>query len=237
MLRDVRYKEADRILTLLSPELGKFTAKARGALRKTSRTGAATQQLCYGEMTLFQNKGKWTVNEATVIEQFDGLREDIEAYALSCYFAECLDSFLPEDQPEPAMLQLCLNSLYALSRHLYDRALIKAAFELRLMCLCGYTPDLGVCPVCGRREIERPVFSLSDGHVFCRECGQSGGLLPLDRPALEAMRYVCAAPAKQLFSFTLDRASLESLAHGCERYLLTQAERGFGTLDYYKQFR
>ena len=42
VLREVRYKEADRILTILTESEGKITAKARGALRKTSRTGALT---------------------------------------------------------------------------------------------------------------------------------------------------------------------------------------------------
>ena len=79
VLREVRYKEADRILTLLTDTDGKITVKARGALRKSSKTAAATQQLTYSEMTLFGNLGRWTVNEATVKEGFDGLRADIGA--------------------------------------------------------------------------------------------------------------------------------------------------------------
>ena len=60
VLREVRYKEADRILTLLTDTDGKLTAKARGALRKSSKTAAATQQLTYAEMTLFGNRGiRW----------------------------------------------------------------------------------------------------------------------------------------------------------------------------------
>ena len=74
VLREVKYKEADRILTLFTADNGKITAKARGALRKGSRTAAATQQLSWSDMTLFFNKGKWTVNEASVIEAFDGLK-------------------------------------------------------------------------------------------------------------------------------------------------------------------
>ena len=42
VLREVRYKEADRILTLLTSAEGKISVKARGALRKGSRMAAAT---------------------------------------------------------------------------------------------------------------------------------------------------------------------------------------------------
>lgn len=236
VLREVRYKEADRILTLLSAEEGKLTAKARGALRKSSRTGAATQLLTYSEMTLFANKGKWTVNEASVLEPFDGLRADLEALALGSYFAECLEALSVEDEPDPELLQLGLNALYALSRKLYEPRLIKAAFELRLMCLSGYAPDLSVCAACGEEPAEA-VFLPAEGRVYCRVCPHPGGTLALGAEALAAMRYIAAADAKKLFSFSLSDEAAERLGLVAEAYLLRQTERRFGTLDYYKQIR
>ncbi len=234
VLREVHYKEADRILTLLSAGEGKLTAKARGALRKSSRTGAATQQLTYAEMTLFYNRGKWTVNEATVLEGFDGLRANLEAFALGSYFAECLEALSVEDEPEEELMQLGLNSLYALSRALYDPQLIKAAFELRLMCLAGYAPELSGCASCGE-EPQEPVFSPMEGRVYCQACPRDGGTLALGAEALAAMRYIASAPAKKLFSFSLSDPALHTLSAVTESYLLRQTERRYGTLDYYKQ--
>ena len=202
VLREVRYKEADRILTILTESDGKITAKARGALRKSSRTAAATQQLTWSELTLFGNRGKWTVNEGSVIEGFAGLREDIERFALGSYFAECLEAFAVEDQPDPALLQLGLNSLYALSEKLGEPEKIKAAFELRLMCLAGFQPNVQGCAVCGKTEPEDPVLSLEDGVICCRSCRRPSwdGVL-LEEEALAALRYVVAAPAKSSFPF------------------------------------
>ena len=125
VLREVRYKEADRMLTLLTPDGGKIAAKARGALRKGSKTAAATQLLCWSDMTLFGNQGRWSVNEASTIEEFTGLRQDISALALGSYFAECLEALSQEDIPDAAMVQLGLNSLCALSNALYGQAIIK----------------------------------------------------------------------------------------------------------------
>lgn len=236
VLREVRYKEADRILTLLTESDGKLTAKARGALRKSSRTAAATQQLTWSELTLFFNRGKWTVNEGSVVAGFDGLRSDIEALALGSYFAECLEALAVEDQPDAALLQLGLNALYALSERLYPPARIKAAFELRLMCLAGYEPDLALCAHCGR-EPERPLLSLQDGRVYCAACPHGGDTVPLCPASLAAMRYIVSAPAKKLFSFTLEGEALDRLSYAAEAYLLRQTERRFGTLEYYKQVR
>lgn len=239
VLREVRYKEADRILTLLSADEGKLTAKARGALRKSSRTAAATQQLTYAELTLFGNRGKWTVNEASLLEDFSGLRTDIERFALGSYFAECLEAFSTEEQPEPELLQLGLNCLYALSRGAPGSAQVKAAFELRLMAEAGFAPELSGCAVCGRAEPEEPLFCLEAGCVCCRRCrtAELGKTAALDAPSLAALRYVLSAAPKRILSFTLEGESRERLASAAERYLLLHAERGFSTLDYWKSVR
>ena len=236
VLREVRYKEADRILTLLTDSEGKLTVKARGALRKSSRTAAATQQLTFAEMTLFGNRGRWTVNEAVVKEGFDGLRGDMEKLALASYFAECVEALSVEDQPEPELLQLALNCLYALSRGLHAPEKIKAAFETRLMCLSGYTPELRACSVCGK-EPDKPVLNLDYGGVACRDCGGAGEKIELGSEALAAMRYLSSAPARQLLSFKLSDEDLRRLSRASERYLLRRTERGFSTLDYWKKIR
>jgi len=239
VLREVRYKEADRILTLFTDTDGKISAKARGALRKGSKTAAATQQLTYSEMTLFFNRGKWTVNEASVSEDFARLRLDIADFALGCYFAECVEAFSVEDQSDNALMQLALNSLYALSRNMYPAEHIKAAFELRLMCLSGYTPQVDSCARCGCEDIDDAYLSLDNGQICCRNCRDAamGTVASLCRASLEAARYIIYAPAKQLFSFKLDEAALKRLSAASEGYLLRQSERRYSTLDYWKSVR
>ena len=239
VLREVKYKDADKILTVLTEDEGKLTVKARGALRKSCKFGAAAQMLCFSEMTLFGNAGKWSINEAETVEQFLPLRSDIEALALGSYFAEMLETVTDEDSPNPELLQLGLNSLYALSRKLYSPEHIKAVFELKTMCLSGFEPLLDACPVCGKTEIDAPVFSLNGGCLHCRSCppGAAGVSLPLDREALDAMRYVISAEPKKIFSFEIPEAAERQMGEVCEAYAAAQLERGFGTLDYWKTLK
>ena len=239
VLREVKYKEADKILTVLTEDEGKMTVKARGALRKSCKYGAAAQALCFSEMTLFGNAGKWSINEAETIEQFLPLRSDIELLALGSYFAEALEAVTDEDSPNPELLQLGLNSLFALSRGMFSPEHIKAVFELKLMCLSGFEPQLSACPVCGREDGEDAVFSLTGGSLHCRTCppGTPGVSLPLSREALDAMRYIVAAEPKKIFSFDIPAAAEKQLGDVCEAYVLTQLERGFGALDYWKTIR
>lgn len=239
VLREARYKEADKILTVLTAGEGKMTVKARGAVRKSCKYGAAAQTLSYSEMTMFGNAGKWSVNEAETIEQFLPLRQDIEALALAMYFAEALEAVSDEDTPDPEVLQLGLNSLYALSRGLYAQEHIKAVFELRLMCLSGFEPDLFGCPVCGRDEPEDAMLSLNGGVLHCRSCppGTAGVSLPVGPETLAAMRYVIAAGPKKVFAFNIPEEAEKQLSGVCEAYMAAQLERSFGTLDYWKSVR
>ena len=170
VLREVRYKESDKILTVLTQHEGKVTVRARGALRKGSRITAATQLLTYSDMTIFENRGRRTLNEASTVEEFLGLRADLGAFALGSYFAELLETVSAEEYPDPPVLQLGLNSLYALSRALCPPEQIKAVFELRLMCLSGYEPDLSCCAQCGAAVPAEPWFSPRGGAVYCARC-------------------------------------------------------------------
>ncbi len=239
VLREVRYKEADRILTLLTAESGKLTVKARGALRKGSRMAAASQALCYSEFTLFGNRGRWTADEGSTIEQFLGLRDDISQLALGAYFAEMLDTVCQEEAPAGPALQLALNALYALSRGIYGPEHVKAVFELRLMCLEGFQPEVEVCGVCGRADVSGPMFSPASGMVHCRDCavGTAGASVGLDGDSLAAMRHIVGAPPKREFSFALSPDALERLGRAAELFVRYQLDRSFYSLEYWKSVK
>lgn len=234
VLREVKYKESSKILTILTEEEGKLTAEARGALRKGSKCAAAAQALTWSELTFFENRGRYTLTEGSVLEDFSALRADLGDYALGCYMAELLEAVSDEDSHSTALLHLGLNALFALSRRLYPSEHIKAVFELRLMCLAGFAPQLDRCIDCGARTPETPRLSIYGGGVHCTGCapGAPGKSVTLCTASLAAMRHVCAAGEKKIFSFTLDAPSAARFSAACEEYTLAQLDRGFGTLDY-----
>ena len=235
VLRETNYKEADKILTVLTESEGKITVSAKGTRRKGSRIGAASQLLVYSEMTLFYYNGRWSLNEANTIELFQGLRNDIELLSLGSYFAELLETVTDEDQPNPQLLSLGLNSLYALSAGLRQKEFIKAAFEMRLMCLAGFEPILDACQDCGNESYNASSLDLSGGAIHCALCKGTGGIsIPLCEGSLEALRYITSAEPKRLFSFSLGKDAAKRLSNVTEAYVMAQLERGFRTLDFYK---
>ena len=235
VLRVTDYNDRDALLTLLTTRHGKLTVKARGLRRKNSPLVAPCQLLAYGEFTIFEYRGQYTINEAHSIELFTPLRRDLTKLSLGTYFAQAAEVLSQEDYPSPELQSLLLNCLYALCRLNLPEQQIKAVFELRAACLSGYTPDLFGCHICGSQEPNR--FDLSAGQLECQNCRnrESGGIrMPVTPSVLEAMRYICLCDPKKLFSFQIGTDTLERLGALTEAYLTTQLERGFSTLDFYK---
>ena len=233
VLRATVTRDADKILTVLTPDRGRLSVIARGARRKGSRVAAACQLLAYSEMTLYE-KGRWTMLDAAdTIELFDGLRQDLTALSLAAYFAELTEAV--SDGSGGDVLPLLLNALYALSALKKPPQLVKPAFQFRLMALAGYEPMADGCALCGAPEPENPMLDVVHGVVHCGKCREKGGLsLPLTASGLAALRYVLSGDPRRLYSFSLPPEGLRALNHAADAYVSAQLERSFRTLDYYK---
>jgi DNA repair protein RecO (recombination protein O) len=171
------------------------------------------------------------------LREFRTVRSDLERLSLGAWFAELTETLTVEDVAAPEVLRLLLNSLYALEELDRPQKLVKAVFELKLMALSGFAPLVQSCAVCDG-EPELPRLHLQQGVLHCAACRDQLGpgiSMPLDGAALAAMRHVLYGEERRLFSFRLPEVSLQRLSAAAEAYTLTQLERGFRTLDFYKQ--
>ena len=132
VLRTTEYKETDRILTILTDHDGLLSVKARGVRSNRSKLKGACQLLTYAEFTISDARGFTAITEATAIEMFPELRNDLLLLSLASYFAQLAEVLSQEDASSPALLSLILNALYALSKLKKPPRLVKAATELRL---------------------------------------------------------------------------------------------------------
>ena len=234
VLRETETKETDKILTVLTADLGKIAVIARGARRKNSRIAAASQLLAYSELTLYKRNNWYMLDEGATKELFTGVRQDFVLLSLASYFAALTESLTDEGEARD-VLPLLLNALYALGTLKKEPAQVKAAFELRLLALSGFEPLCDGCAGCGRPEPEAPLLDVVRGIGHCSAGKEQGGLsLPLTPSALAALQHIIYCPPKKLYSFTLDAPQMRILGHAAEAFVAAQLERGFRTLDYYK---
>lgn len=232
ILRETPYKEADVMLTVLTECAGKLSVLARGARRKGSKHSAAIQLLTYSEFTLYENGGRYTLNEAEPIEMFFGIREDIVKLSLASYIAEVLEQAADEESINPELLRLGLNSLYAIAKTKIPHNKIKAVFELKISELSGYAPNVYICAGCGC-ESGLSVFDIRNGSVFCARCS-NGYNKPLDASALDAMRFILNEDIKRIFSFNINEESMKLLSDITDEYVRVHFDRNFKTNTFYK---
>lgn len=227
--------ESDRFVTLLTRDLGVVRASARGARQMKSRTAAATRQLTYARLTLYQGRDKYIVDEGEPLRIFFDMGGDLERLALGQYFCELACTLLPPEDPAPEALRLLLNALHFLTEEKRDGRLVKATVELRLAVMAGYMPSLDCCAVCGTGEGDRVWFSPSAGHLLCGRCPRPADVVPLSLGVLAAMRCIVYGELTRSFRFTLADEAATELASVSERFLLTQLGRSFHTLDFYHE--
>ena len=235
ILRETETKEADKILTVLTAEMGKISVIARGARRKNSRLAAACQLFAWSEMTLYKRGSWYYLDAADPAELFEGLTADIVRFSLAAYLCELTEFVAGEDNPAPELLRLLLNGLYALAKLGKEPAVVKPAFTFRLLALAGFEPMIDGCAVCGAAEAEQPVLDVVQGLVHCRSCGGPGSEnLPLSPACLTALAHILHGPDKRLYSYSLLPRELKMLDRAAEAFAAAQLERGFRTLTYYK---
>lgn len=233
VIREVKVGENDRILTLLTPDLGVISASAKGSLRLKSKLFSACGLFCYSEFSLYQGTGMYMVNDAQVKQVFFGLTESMERTALAMYMAEIAQTLAPIGKEAEILLRLLLNSFYVLSKGTRPPRMVKAVYELRAMSEAGFMPNLLCCAACQKYEDDRFFLNTNSGDLLCGECAQKQGLTPnLDGAALTALRHITLVDDKKIFNFAIPEKSLELLCLAAEQYALQHLDKPLKTLDF-----
>ena len=141
------FSETDNILTLYSPEMGRFSAIARGARKPISRLSGATEMLTCTRFGLASGKSLEIVTQVEVQESFPALRQDLTRLAHGLYLADLLNHSVEDHAPNPALFDLLRSAMRQLET-LTPPELAARWFEVQLLGDLGYAPNLFTCAVC-----------------------------------------------------------------------------------------
>ena len=105
----------DKMLTILTPNMGKIECVAKGARRAKSLLMAGTQFLCFGDYMIYQGANAYRINSCEVIEVFYNLRTDLEKLTYASHITKIIQDVTDENQNTYKILQLFLNTIYMIS--------------------------------------------------------------------------------------------------------------------------
>lgn len=235
VLRQRRLGEADKILTLYSPVYGKFDAVAKGVRKLTSRKAGHLEVLSYSHLLLATGQNLDIITQAQTIESFLALRQDLERLSRALYVAEVVDRFTEIREENPALFRLLLDTLHRLAeRRELDLAL--RYFELHLLGLVGYQPQLGRCVHCDGTLVPGQNFwTASGGGVLCPSCQAHEAIVrSLSLNGLKVLRLMQQAPFAAVARVRIApplAAELERCLRESIRYLLEREVRTAAFLD------
>ena len=222
----------DKMLTILTPGMGKISCAAKGARRPKSTLLAGSQLLCFGEYVLYKGTNTYNINSCDIIEVFYNIRTDLDKLKYTSHITKIIHDVTTENQNTYKILQLYLNTLYMISETDKNQDLILSIFKLKLMCYLGFTPKIDKCINCNSEEI--CFFSLRDSSVKCMNCGkQDTSSIEISQATFLAIKYIVLAPPKKLYSFNISEKSIKELEIISKLYANEKLEKEYKLEEIY----
>ncbi len=238
VLRHSDWGEADRLLWLFTREIGKVRVVAKGVRKPRSRKAGHLEPFTRVELLLAHGRDLLIITQAEAIDAYLKLREDLLRVGYASYIIELLDRFTYEEGENINLYRLLTETLSRLNTEAQPAFAVRY-YELRLLDLVGFRPQLLHCVNCGEEiQAEDQYFSFEKGGVICPKCGvNEPGVRPVSMPALKILRhfqrsrYLEAQRARLSSSVDLE---LENLMGYYLTYLL---ERGLNTPAFLRNVR
>ncbi len=235
IIKKIKLGEADRILTLYTPYLGKIRAVAKGVRRPRSKLAGHLELLTHSLVSLARGRNLDTITGSQTINSFLPLKSDLQLISYGLYATELVEQFTADHIENRPLFQLLLETLHQLCQA-GNNELALRYFELHLLNQVGYRPQLQQCVSC-RRILEPTTnsFCPGAGGMLCPSCCQSQ---PLTRPvsvnALKVLRLLQSSGYDTVVKLKIDSElshQLEMVMRDYLRYLLEREVKSAAWLD------
>jgi DNA repair protein RecO (recombination protein O) len=238
ILRRQDLGEADRLLTLYTPQLGKRRVLAKGVRRPKSRKGGHVELFTHSNLLIAKGKNLDIVTQAETIHSFLPIRRELLRTSYAYYAAELLDRFTEEGLENNPLFGLLLRTLLWLS-DAEDLDLVLRYFELHLLGHVGYRPQLFQCLRCACRiESAAGFFSSADGGLLCPGCGEGKrGSREVSRQALSTLRCLQTRDYATCRRVRVEASVHEELEGLMHRYIIYLLERRLKSVDFIDALR
>ena len=205
----------DKMLTILTPGMGKISCAAKGARRPRSLLLGGAQFLCFGDYVLYKGSNTYQMNSCDTIEMFYPIRTDLDKLKYAAYVTRIINDVTTENQNSYRILQLLLNTVYVISEKEIDKDFVLSIFRLKLLKLLGLMPQVKTCCICNcEHEIE--YFSIKKDGFLCKKCiNEDKCSIHMSENIKKAIQYIVSMQSKKIYSFNIpneDKKELELIS-------------------------
>jgi len=238
VLRRTDFGEADRLLTLYTRERGKIKAIAKGARKPQTRKTGHVEPFMRTNFLFALGRDLSIITQAEMVEAYPALREDLARAAYASYVVELLDRFTVEEDQHIGIYNLLSDGLGWIASS-DDLKLVARFFELHLLALAGFRPQLFQCLACGRPiQEEDQFFSLELGGLLSSECQRHDQRArPVSAVAVKVLRYLQTRDWDMVKLLHLKQSVHQELERLMHAYLIHILERDLKSVDFLQRLR
>lgn len=238
VIREMNLGEADKLITIFSKKHGKLHAIAKGARKISSKLLAGTRLFTVSEFVLYKGRNLFTVTQCEPKTSFPYLSDDMNRFFYACYLAEIVDKVTESRSPEPMLFDIFFDTM-AFLNNVTDvklTELVVRYFEIKLLDLFGYKPEMECCVSCGKCVAVPKFFNPYKGGVLCDDCSVIGeDLIKLDTATIHLMKFLINCNIKQVKNVRVSNVVLEQLEYFINRFIAYIFERDFRTIELLKR--
>ncbi len=239
ILRRHDFGEADRLLTVFTPEHGKLKAIAKGSRKPAGRRTGHVELYTRVAMMIAYGRELHVVTQAELVEPYLPLREDLERGAYANYVIELLDHFSEAEEANPPLYHLLDDTLARLCAPQVDLRLLTRHYELNTLRLVGFQPSLFNCAI-GQEPIEPKdqFFSAREGGVVCPLHARGGSaIVPLNLTVLKTLRYLQTRDYDVIRTLRIDGQLHFELERLLQNYIVHVLERQLKSVEFIRRLR
>ncbi len=188
VLRHKNWGEADRLLWLYTRKAGKVQAIAKGVRKIKSRKAGHLEPFTRVNLLMARGRSFLIVTQAETIDAHLNLRDDLLLVGYAAYVTELLDRFTYDEDDNLQIYRLLKDTLSRIDTEIDPRIPVRY-FEVKLLGLLGYRPELTNCVNCAEEiQAEDQYFSISLGGALCPRCGPQ--IPDANRISLNTLKYL-----------------------------------------------
>lgn len=159
------YKEADKIITLLTAEKGIMQAVVKGALKPKAKQAYLAQPFCFAQFEYVQKGGFATITGATEVQLFPELMQDLQVYVYGSMALEVAKIVGLENVPQPELFVQLVTAIAKLAKQ-ENVTITMVTYFRHVLEISGYA--LQIFPTKGA---EHYAFTYHNGEIKAQSNG------------------------------------------------------------------
>lgn len=243
VLRSRKIRESSKIVVLFSQNYGKISTIAKGSLRPKSKFGSSLELFTHSSIMFYkkENRDLHTLSHSEIVDPFDNIKKDFVKLAYASVAAEIVERLVPQEEPNKALFALLVSALgqFAAAER-SELEIVLSSYQLKMLHLIGYGPELARCVRCSREVEDGPWFGLLSGGILCPMCKDKDlHALAMTEDALAVMRLCESEPLDTLRRAHPSGAVTREVADVLNSFVRVQLGEGAGvkSLDFLERIR